>query len=70
MAISKEQLSSIIMGKARNLCSPDGVRLTESYTGQQSASMGSDGALEFNNVTLSSLDSNGGNMNYNNTIRF
>lgn len=68
MAISKEQLSSIIMGKARNLCSPDGVRLTESYTGQQSASMGSDGALEFNNVTLSSLDSNGGNMNYNNTM--
>ena len=33
MAVSKQQLAQII-GKARDLCSPEGDRLVESYRGQ------------------------------------
>ena len=35
MAISKEQLASIISGRAAQLCSPEGSRLIESHTGKQ-----------------------------------
>ena len=35
MAISKEQLASIISGRAAQLCSPEGTRLIESHTGKQ-----------------------------------
>ena len=36
MAISKEQLASIISGRAAQLCSPEGSRLIENHTSKQS----------------------------------
>ena len=74
MAISKEQLASIISGKARQLCGPEGDRLVESYSGKQNMrgnfndpdpASYDDDALEFDNMYLSSLEeSRGGDIKY------
>lgn len=74
MAISKEQLASIISGKARQLCGPDGDRLVESYSGKQGIrgnfndpdpASYDDDALEFDSMYLSSIEeSRGGDIRY------
>lgn len=65
MAISKEQLASIISGRAAQLCSPEGTRLIESHTGKQGIhsdfnnpdpSAYDDDAYAFDSMYLSSLD--------------
>ena len=65
MAISKEQLASIISGRAAQLCSPEGSRLIESHTGKQrmhgnfnnpDPSAYDDDAYKFDNMYLSTLD--------------
>lgn len=65
MAISKEQLASIISGRAAQLCSPEGSRLIESHTGKQGVrsdfnnpdpSAYDDDAYAFDSMYLSTLD--------------
>lgn len=65
MAISKEQLASIISGRAAQLCSPEGSRLIESHTGKQGIrsdfnnpdpSAYDDDAYAFDSMYLSTLD--------------
>ena len=65
MAISEEQLASIISGRAAQLCSPEGSRLIESHTGKQSMhndfdnpdpSAYDDDAYAFDSMYLSTLD--------------
>ena len=65
MAISKEQLASIISGRAAQLCSPEGTRLIESHTGKQGIrgdfnnpdpSAYDDDAYAFDSMYLSTLD--------------
>ena len=67
MAISKEQLASIISGRAAQLCSPEGNKLIESHTGKQSMhgdfnnpdpSSYDDDAYAFDSMYLSTLDEN------------
>jgi hypothetical protein len=63
MGISKEQLASIITGRAKNLCNPEGDRLVEGYT--QGGNRGgydpdpssfNDDADRFDRMYLSSYD--------------
>lgn len=64
MAISKEQLASIIGGKARSLCSTEGAKITESYVGQQSTNFDDEYDDGFNfDPSIPSLNS--GNITYN-----
>ena len=76
MAISKEQLASIISGRAAQLCSPEGSRLIENHTSKQSMysdfnnpdpSSYDDDAYAFDSMYLSTLDeSDNGDIQYSN----
>lgn len=64
MAISKEQLASIIGEKARSLCSTEGAKITESYVRQQSTNFNDEYDDGFNfDPSIPSLNS--GNIIYN-----
>lgn len=62
MAISKEQLASIISGRAKHLCNPEGDRLIEGYTRGNNGGLNPDpssydyDAEQFDRMYLSTLD--------------
>lgn len=62
MAISKEQLASIISGRAKHLCNPEGDRLIEGYTRGHNGGSNPDpssydyDAEQFDRMYLSTLD--------------
>lgn len=62
MAISKEQLASIISGRAKHLCNPEGDRLIEGYTRGNNGGSNPDpssydyDAEQFDRMYLSTLD--------------
>lgn len=73
MAISKEQLASIISGRAKHLCNPEGDRLVEGYTRNSNANGNNPDPSSYNydadafdRMYLSTLDEDrgSGDLNY------
>lgn len=79
MAISKEQLASIINGKAKHLCNPEGDRLIETYKrGNNGGGMNNPNPSDydydadtFDKMYLSTIEENrGGDFNYSESTAF